>query len=363
MERGYQGNTSRLDALNSRAQKRVTTMKEARLYKKLNDKNVECLLCSHRCHIKNGHKGLCGVRENSDGTLRTLVYGSLIAEAIDPIEKKPFFHYLPGSSSYSVSTVGCNFRCLHCQNFNISQMPKSKEGNRIVGTPTTPEEIVEKVSASGCASIAYTYTEPTIFFEYAYDTARLAHKRGIKNLFVTNGFMTKECIAEMTGVIDAANVDIKAFTEDFYKKVCGARLAPVLKSIEYLRAAGIWVEVTTLIIPGYNDSEEELREIARWIASTDNSMPWHVSAFYPTYKLLDSSPTPPATLIRAREIGLEEGLRYVYTGNIPGMDGESTYCYSCKAQLIERFGFKIVKNRISEGRCPECKSPVDGLFT
>ncbi|MBE9529492.1 MAG: AmmeMemoRadiSam system radical SAM enzyme, partial [Proteobacteria bacterium] len=220
-------------------------MHEARLYKTQDDGSVECMLCAHRCRITDGHKGICGVRENSGGVLNTLVYGSLIAEAVDPIEKKPFFHYLPGSASYSVSTVGCNFRCLHCQNFTISQMPKPKAENRITGTAATPVEIVRRVQSAGCSSIAYTYTEPTIFFEYAYDTAMLAHEQGIKNLFVTNGFMTPECVKEMTGLIDAANVDIKAFTEEFYKKVCGARLAPVLDSIENLRAAGVWVEVTT----------------------------------------------------------------------------------------------------------------------
>jgi pyruvate formate lyase activating enzyme len=335
-------------------------MREARLYSTRPDGSVDCHLCAFRCHIADGRHGVCGVRENMAGTLYTNVYGKVIAQHVDPIEKKPLFQFLPGTSSYSVATVGCNFRCLHCQNSEISQMPK--EQKRIIGEDMDPRDVLSYAQDLGCASIAYTYTEPTIFFEYAYDIGVLAKEAGIKNVFVTNGYMTKECLDELDGVLDAANVDIKAFNENFYKKICGARLAPVLESVEYMRSLGIWVEVTTLIIPTYNDTEDELRSIAKWIYKTDKSMPWHLSAFHPYYKLQDVPPTPVETIERAREIGLEEGLRYVYSGNIPGMKGESTYCYNCKKLLIERVGFTIKKNLMEDARCPYCKVEIDGCF-
>lgn len=334
-------------------------MTEARLYTRAEKGYVDCHLCSFRCRIAEGKRGVCGVRENIGGVLNTLVYGRLIAENIDPIEKKPLFHFQPGSSSFSIATVGCNFRCLHCQNAEISQMPREKK--RIEGEEASPEEIAAEASATGCSSISYTYTEPTIFFEYAFDTAVLAHEKSLKNVFVTNGYMTRECLDEMEGVLDAANVDLKSFSEEFYKKVCGARLAPVLDSIEYMRERGVWVEVTTLIIPTMNDSEEELVNIARWLAQTDKSMPWHISAFHPSYKLDNLPRTPASTLERAREIGLAEGLRYVYTGNIPGLKGESTFCYRCGELLIERVGFTVMKNTVENSACPSCGAVIDGV--
>ncbi len=334
-------------------------MREARLYSQAEGGYVDCHLCSFRCHIADGHRGVCGVRENIGGILNTAVYGRLIAEHIDPIEKKPLFHFQPASRSYSIATVGCNFRCLHCQNSDISQMPRDQK--RVIGELVSSEEVVNEALATGCTSISYTYTEPTIFFEYAWDTGMMAREKGIKNIFVTNGYMTSECIGELKGMLDGANVDIKAFTEGFYKKVCGARLAPVLESVELMRKAGIWVELTTLVIPTMNDSEEELRSLARWIAKTDKTMPWHISAFHPSYKMQDLPPTPASTLRRAREIGLEEGLRYVYTGNIPGDKGESTYCYKCGEMLIERFGFTVKKNSITDSACPKCSAPIDGV--
>ena len=334
-------------------------MREALLYKPAKGGYVDCFLCSFRCHIADGKFGVCGVRENVGGMLYTLVYGKLIAAHLDPVEKKPLFHFQPGSHSYSIATVGCNFRCLHCQNSEISQMPKDQK--RIVGEETGPEEVVEEAAKSGASSISYTYTEPTIFFEFAKDVGELAKRKNLKNIFVTNGYMTKECLDAMKGILDAANVDIKGFTEPFYKKICGARLAPVLESIEYMRSLGIWVELTTLIIPGRNDSEDELRAIAKWISKTDRAMPWHLSAFHPAYKLMDLPATPIETIERAREIGLEEGLRYVYTGNIPGMKGESTFCWSCKKILIERYGFIVRKNSIKDAKCPHCKAVIDGV--
>ncbi len=336
-------------------------MHRAGLWKTLKDDTVECNLCNFRCHIREGKRGICGVRENLGGTLYSLNYGKLIAQHVDPVEKKPFFHFQPASYSYSIATVGCNFRCLHCQNYEISQMPKEK-GGIILGEDVTPEEVVESAMETGCKNISYTYTEPTVFFEFAMDCAELAQKEGLRNLFVTNGYMTIECIEQMVGLIDGCNVDLKAFTDEFYRKVCGgARLGHVLESIEAMHKAGIWVEVTTLVIPGHNDSEEELRNIARWLNSVGPTIPWHISAFYPAYRMTDVPPTPRETLHMARKIGMEEGLRYVYTGNIPGDVGESTHCYSCGRLLIERYGFFVRANHTEDGRCPDCGAVIDGV--
>ena len=334
-------------------------MIEARLYTREEARRVRCNLCAFRCNIAEGKRGICGVRENRGGTLYSLVYGRLIAEHTDPIEKKPLFHFQPGSSSYSISTVGCNFRCLHCQNFDISQMPRNQK--RILGMEVSPEEIVRKALLERASSISYTYTEPTIFFEYAQDCGRLAKQKGLRNVFVTNGYMSAECLDALKGILDAANVDIKSFSEEFYKKVCGARLRPVLESIEYMKTLGIWVEVTTLIIPTLNDSEDELRRIAQWIYRLDPRIPWHISAFMPAYKMTHLQRTPVSIINRAREIGLEEGLRYVYTGNVPGDPGESTYCYNCKKILIERFGFTVRRNLIKDSKCPYCGVEIDGV--
>jgi len=335
-------------------------MKEAYLYEKLDDKKVRCNLCNHRCVIGDGKRGICGVRENRDGTLFSLVYDKVIAAHLDPIEKKPLFHFLPGSTSFSISTVGCNFRCRFCQNYDISQMPRDR--NRIEGEHVPPEKIVEYAIRQGAKSISYTYTEPTVYFELALDTARLASKKGLKNVFVTNGFMTEECLEEIYPDLHAANVDLKAFNDKFYKELCGARLEPVLNTIRKMKEMGIWVEVTTLIIPGYNDSEEELREIARFLVSIDPDIPWHVTRFYPTYRLTTALPTPVSTLRKAREIGLKEGLKYVYTGNVPGEKGENTYCPNCKELLIEREGFFITQYRIEGGKCYNCGAEIAGMW-
>jgi pyruvate formate lyase activating enzyme len=334
-------------------------MREARLYASREDGKTECRLCEHRCRIADGKRGICGVRENVGGILYTHVYGRLIAENVDPVEKKPLFHFQPGSTSYSIATVGCNFRCLNCQNAEISQMPKDQL--RILGAESSPQEVVEAAMRAGCRSISYTYTEPTIFFEFASDTGVLARSRGLKNIFVTNGFMSRECLDESKGMLDAANVDIKSFSDAFYKRVCGGRLSPVLRSIEHMRTLGVWVEITTLVIPSMNDAEEELRSIARWIYGTDKTMPWHISAFHPAYRLMDVRSTPASAIERAREIGLEEGLRYVYTGNIPGLKGESTYCHNCGRLVIERHGFTVGRNLVRGGACPFCSSVIDGV--
>ena len=333
----------------------------ARFFDKLPDDKVQCHLCAHECTIDAGKRGICGVRENRDGTLYSLVYGRLISGNVDPIEKKPLFHFLPGTRSYSIATVGCNFRCQHCQNYDISQYPHRHDG-AIAGERRTPAQVVAEAVATHSASIAYTYTEPTIFSEFAYDTAVLAREKGVRNVFVSNGFMTEASASAMAAVIDGDNIDLKSFSDGFYRKVCKARLHPVLDTIQRMKALGVWIEVTTLIIPGMNDSDDELRDIAAFLHATGPDIPWHVTAFYPTYKMLDRPRTPLETLRRAREIGLAAGLRYVYTGNIPGDPGENTFCPSCGRLLIERRGFSILQNRIAEGACPECGVRIDGVW-
>jgi len=337
--------------------------KEAVLYEPASKETglVECHLCSHRCKIKPGNRGICGVREHREGRLFSLVYGNVVSEHIDPIEKKPLFHVLPGSSSYSIATVGCNFHCRHCQNFEISQYPQRHRGE-IIGVSRSPGQIVAAACKHGCRTISYTYVEPTIFFEFAFDTAVLAREAGIRNVFVSNGYTTPEATRKIAPYLDANNIDLKAFTEKFYREVCGAKLQPVLDTIALMKELGVWVEVTTLIIPDLNDSEQELRDIANFIGNIDPSIPWHVTRFHPTYKMVDRPATPIATLRRAREIGLEAGLKYVYQGNVPGEDGENTFCPHCRQLLIERRGFQIYRNRLSNGSCPDCGTAVAGIF-
>ena len=335
-------------------------MKEAMVYEKCENLEVHCRLCGHKCRIKNGHRGICAVRENKEGTLYSLVYGKVISTNIDPIEKKPLFHFLPGSTSFSIATAGCNFRCKHCQNYEISQYPRERTFD-IPGREAAPEEIVDAAVRNGCESISYTYTEPTIFFEFAYDCARLAREKGLRNVFVSNGYTGPEAARLIAPYLDANNIDLKG-SDAFYREICGARLEPVKETIILMHELGVWVEVTTLIIPGHNDSDKDITEIAEFIASVDAGIPWHVSQFYPTYKLLDKSRTPVATLRRARDIGFRAGLKAVYEGNVPGEGGENTYCPSCKKLLIKRFGYRILENHISNGGCPACKTRLDGIW-
>ncbi len=334
---------------------------EAYLYESLNEKKTRCNLCNHRCVIKNGRRGICGVRENQEGILKTLVYGKLIAGNIDPIEKKPLFHVFPGSLSYSVATVGCNFKCLFCQNADIAQMPSDHNG-MIMGDFFTPEDIVDAAIKGNCKSIAYTYTEPTVYFEFAYDTAKIAHEKGILNVFVTNGYMTSEAIEMISPYLDAANVDLKAFNEKFYKEICKAKIEHVKETLIQMKLLGIFIEVTTLLIPGLNDDRHELEMLAEFLVEfLGPETPWHISGFYPTYKLLDRPSTPLETLIMAREIGIKTGLKYVYTGNVLSENSENTFCYKCNNLLIDRQGFYVKKNLIENGRCAHCGAHIDGI--
>ena len=335
---------------------------EAYLYEPLEDDKVQCRLCAHRCVINPLGRGICKVRENKDGALHALNYGKLIARSVDPIEKKPLFHLHPGSLSYSIATVGCNFKCRFCQNADIAQMPQDREG-LIMGTQVAPEKIVSDAASRGCKSIAYTYTEPTVFFETAFDTAKLAKQQGIKNVFVTNGYMTAEALQKIAPYLDAANVDLKSYSDDFYRQQCSARLAPVKETLIGMKQLGILVEVTTLLIPGLNTDPDELGALAQFLASSlGPDTPWHISRFHPTYKLTDRPATAVDTLLKAREIGLTAGLKYVYTGNVWGLPGESTFCDECGAILIDRRGFTVNENRLDQGCCPDCGTSVAGIF-
>ena len=334
--------------------------KEALLWDSLDDKRVHCHLCAHECRIPESKFGICGVRQNVDGILYTLVYGQVIAAHVDPIEKKPLYHFLPGSLSYSIATVGCNFRCGFCQNWQISQASR-RDGAGASGATLMPEEIVEEARRNHCLSISYTYTEPTIFFEYAYDTAILAKKAGLANVFVTNGYMTRQALEMIRPYLDAANVDLKSFSEAYYKKNCMARLQPVLDTITSLKQLGIWFEVTTLIVPDENDSDEELSQIAGFLSGVDKDIPWHVSRFHPDYRFLDHRATPIETLKRAREIGREKGLRYIYLGNVP--EGANTYCYRCQALAVERRYMGMERCNLKNGHCPACDSEIKGIWS
>ncbi len=336
-------------------------MHEALFYQPTEKSGVVCGLCHHRCHVAAGKRGICGVRENIEGRLISLVYGRLVSCNNDPIEKKPMFHLLPGSRSLSIATVGCNFKCLHCQNYEISQFPHVHD-NQIAGSPRSPQSVVDEAVRTDCASISYTYVEPTIFYEFAYDCARLARAQAVKNIFVSNGYMTPEAVRHIAPYLDGINIDLKAFTEDFYHTICKARLEPVLENIRLFHELGVLVEVTTLVIPGLNDGEEELRSIARFLKGVSIDIPWHVSGFYPTYKMLDRPRTPVATLRKAREIGLAEGLHYVYEGNVADSGGEDTRCPGCGTLLIERSGFQSRPLGLVDGRCASCRLPIAGVW-
>jgi pyruvate formate lyase activating enzyme len=300
------------------------------------------------------------MRQNIKGELFTHAYGGVIANNVDPIEKKPMYHVLPGTYSYSIATTGCNFRCSFCQNWSISQV--SARERCVDFLQMSPEEVVKEAKRSNCASISYTYTEPTVFFEYAMDIAALAKKENIRNIFVTNGFMTKEAIDIAAGYIDAANVDLKAFSADFYKNICGGRLEPVLESIEYMREKGIWIEITTLMVPGQNDSDEEIEAIVKYVAGIDPSIPWHISRFHPDYRYTESEPTPTGTIQRALEKGRKHGLKYIYPGNIAA--AADTLCPRCGESLIKRAGFYIKKTSSFHpaGKCICCGETIEGIW-
>ena len=357
-------------------------MREALYYEPLDRQRVHCTLCALDCRIQNGARGACGVRVNHDGVLYTLVDDRVAARHVDPVEKKPLFHFLPGHATYSIGTVGCNFRCLHCQNAGLSQQPGrrplrragrqdepavvcdvlAEAAARVGGERVTPDALVQDALRHGCRSLAYTYNEPTVFFELAFDTARAARDAGLANLFVTNGAITAAPLQAIAPFLDAANIDLKCFDPAAHQRMTGAPLEPVLDSIRRYHELGIWIEVTTLLIPGYNDDEHQLRALAAFLVDVDPDVPWHVTRFHPTFRLLDRPPTPVQTLRRAREIGFEAGLRHVYTGNVPGEDGENTRCSGCGETLITRYGLGLGQNRLIGGQCPRCGQTLPGVF-
>ncbi len=332
-------------------------MKEAMLYQKKEDRKVHCFLCAHHCQVSNGKYGFCKVRQNIDGTLFTHSYGKIIAQHVDPIEKKPLYHFYPGSSSYSIATKGCNFTCGFCQNWQISQTTDEKRRSI---EETSAGYIVKKAIELGCKSISCTYTEPTIYFEYAYDVCKSAKSKGLSTVFVTNGYMTKEALQTIRPYLDACNIDLKSFDENFYRKNCSAKIEPVLQTIRDAFDMGIWIEITTLVIPGENDSENDFKKIAQFIAEISTDIPWHVSRFFPQYEFVQREFTKVETIERAKEIGLEAGLRYVYSGNVA--EECNTVCYKCKNVVVQRNGYQVKKISVSENRCSRCGVQLCGIW-
>ncbi len=335
---------------------------DAMLWQPLDGQKVRCHLCGHECVIAAGKYGLCRVRENVAGALKTLSYDAVVAVNVDPIEKKPLFHFLPGTNSLSVAAAGCNFQCEFCQNWQISQSPRT--GQIAGGQAISPEQIVSAAVNHDCVSISYTYTEPTIFFELAYDSAKLAKAKGLGNCFVSNGFMTPLAVETIAPYLDAINIDLKAFRDETYRKIMKGRLEPVLTCLKALVAADIWVEVTTLLVPGMNDSPEELGDIAGFIAKElGTSVPWHVSRFHGDYRMTEAPSTPLETLNLACRIGKQAGLKHVYCGNVAGQADESTYCPACGEKLIDRTGFTIRSNHLIDGKCSQCGEKLAGVWS
>lgn len=351
-------------------------MHEAILYKKLDNNKVMCTACKQKCVIAPNHTGICGVRQNKEGRLYLLVYGRPSAVNIDPVEKKPLYHFLPGTRIFSLGTIGCNFACTFCQNWNISQATKDlrlkllKEKKPELmevevgkyGYELPPDKIVEICIEQDIPSIAYTYNEPIIFFEYLYDTSKLSYQKGIKNVLVSNGYESEEALELLKPYISAMNIDLKAFSSEFYAKICQGKLEHVLDTIKKAHQLGIWVEITTLVIPGKNDSDEELKKIAEFIAQIDKNIPWHVSAFHPDYKMADVRSTSYASIHKAYGIGKKAGLRYVYVGNILDEERSSTYCPSCSNLLIRRNGYFITIEGFGNEKCNKCGEKIAGIW-
>ncbi len=333
-------------------------MHQALFYELFKEKTVKCNLCPHHCLIQEGKLGICAVRKNVNGKLYSLVYGKSMSAQIDPIEKKPLFHFLPGSKIYSFCTAGCNFKCDFCQNWTSSQ--SSKNGD-IAGENKSPKQIIQEAIHYGCNSIAMTYTEPTIYYEYCLDVCKEAKKHDLKTVFVSNGYINKEPVDKIAKYLDAINIDLKSFNNEFYKKICGAKLQPVLDSIKYYHKKGIWVEITTLIIPDENDSDDELKQIAEFITSVDKSIPWHISKFHPDYKMTNKNTTSVETLHKAHEIGKKAGLKYIYTGNVRDAY-ENTYCPKCNKILIHRYGFQIIETNMKKNKCKFCNEKIAGFI-
>ena len=338
--------------------------KQAYLARSLSDDAVQCWVCEHFCAIQVGEAGKCGVRQNIDGTLYLMVYGDAIAVNVDPIEKKPLFHFMPRHNILSIGTYGCNFQCSFCQNWQMSQMRNLNGRRGHARRTSTPDQLVATCQRDHIPMIAYTYNEPTVFFEYTYDTAKLAHEHGIKNVYVSNGYMSQDALDMIKPYLDGINVDLKAFSDEFYREQCQARLGPVKRNISYIaRETDIWIEVTTLLIPGLNDSDEELEAMAEWLSNVDPELVWHVTAFHPDYEMRDRPRTSQKALARAYEIGVQAGLRYVYVGNVMDADRESTYCPACGHMLVQRHWYSVNELWRERGVCSQCNHAIAGVWS
>jgi len=320
---------------------------------------LKCLKCPHGCVLEEGASGICRNRVNYRGKLYSIAYGNPCAVHVDPIEKKPLFHFLPSTRAFSIAAAGCNLRCLNCQNWEISQRsPRETENADLM-----PDRVVAACAASGCASIAYTYSEPNTFYEYAYDTAAIARKRGIRNVWKSSGYINEQPLRRLCRVIDAANIDLKGFDDDVYLKLNSARLAPVLRTLEVFREEGVWLEITNLVVPTWTDDLDVIRKMCDWLAGHSlQDAPLHFSRFTPLYKLSQLAPTPVATLEKAHAIARQAGLHYVYIGNVPGHDAENTYCPHCNALVVERKGFSVLTMAVKNGRCPKCGEKIPGVW-
>jgi len=337
----------------------LTIPKKAMFYKKLSKQRVHCLLCPRNCIVTKGNRGFCRVRENRNGDYYTLVHSNPCAVSIDPIEKKPLFHFLPGTGALSIATAGCNFTCKNCQNFDISQASPDETVNYEV----SPEKLVELALKYDVPTIAYTYTEPTIFFEYMLETAKIAKKNGVLNIYHSNGFINREPLLELTPYLDGANIDLKGYSDEFYQDITGGSLKPVLETLITLKKQGVWLEITNLVIPTKNDSSSMIKELCQWVKNElDNDTPIHFSRFSPRYKMLNVPPTPISTLKKAAETARDLGHHYVYIGNVPGIEEENTYCPYCGKILIGRKGYNITDINLKGNKCKFCRTKIAGLW-
>lgn len=334
---------------------------EAKFYKNIDEQTLQCELCPNRCRLTDGQRGFCRAREPREGKLYSLVYGKACAVHIDPMEKKPLFHFLPGTPIFSIATAGCNFRCKYCQNWQISQFPPEETYNEEL----PPQEVVNQAVKNNCPSIAYTYTEPSIFYEYMLDTAKLAKTKGIRNMYHSNGSLNPKPVEELSLYLDAADIDLKGFTREFYAEVCAGYLETVLETLKILKRNRVWLEITNLIVPTLNDEPDKIRQMCIWIKENlGPDVPLHFSRFWPQYKLTHLNPTPVETLEKARAVAQEAGLNFVYIGNVPGHEGENTYCPKCKKAVIMRRGFSVLENNLTpEGNCRFCQHPIPGVWS
>jgi pyruvate formate lyase activating enzyme len=334
--------------------------REALFWEKQPELRAKCVLCPRECLVDDTERGYCGVRENVGGQYQTLVYGALCSANVDPIEKKPLFHYLPGTTAFSVATAGCNLECKFCQNWQISQF----RPEQVASAEVPPARLVEMTVARQCPTIAYTYSEPTVFYEYMHDSAAAARQRGIGSVMISSGYLQEKPLRQLCRQLTAVKIDFKAFSPKFYADMCSGRLEPVLATLETLKDVGIWFEIVTLVVPTLNDSPEEIGALAGWVREhLGPDVPVHFTRFHPTFRVTNLPPTPVATLERCRQIALDAGLHYVYAGNVPLHAGENTYCHGCRQELIRRVGFQVASNVIRDGKCPKCDTSIPGVWT